>query len=97
MGSCFRIRDYNEYITGKRSEGSIYGNFSLTRRLGQMLAQSLVVLMIGWIGYSQQAAQAGQAQSAQAVEGLVLMNLVWSIPFVLYYHGVSFHSFGTLF
>ncbi|HRM37571.1 MAG TPA: MFS transporter, partial [Trichococcus flocculiformis] len=36
--------DYNEYITGKRSEGSIYGNFSLTRRLGQMLAQSLVVL-----------------------------------------------------
>ena len=68
--------DYNEYITGKRSEGSIYGNFSLTRRLGQMLAQSLVVLMIGWIGYSQQAAQAGQAQSAQAVEGLVLMNLV---------------------
>ena len=49
--------DYNEYITGKRSEGSIYGNFSLTRRVGQMLAQSLVVLMIGWIGYSQQAVQ----------------------------------------
>jgi len=41
-----------------------------------MLAQSLVVLMIGWVGYSQQAAQAGQAQSAQAVEGLVLMNLI---------------------
>ena len=68
--------DYNEYITGKRSEGSIYGNFSLTRRLGQMLAQSLVVLMIGWIGYSQQAAQTGQTQSAQTVEGLVLLNLI---------------------
>lgn len=68
--------DYNEYITGKRSEGSIYGNFSLTRRVGQMLAQSLVVLMIGWIGYSQQAAQTGQAQSAETVEGLVLLNLI---------------------
>ena len=68
--------DYNEYITGKRSEGSIYGNFSLTRRVGQMLAQSLVILMIGWIGYSQQAAQTGQAQSAQTVEGLVLLNLI---------------------
>ncbi len=68
--------DYNEYITGKRSEGSIYGNFSLTRRVGQMMAQSLVVLMISWVGYSQEAAQAGQAQSAQAVEGLVAMNLI---------------------
>ena len=68
--------DYNEYITGKRSEGSIYGNFSLTRPVGQMLAQSLVVLMIGWIGYSQQAAQNGQAQTAETVEGLMLLNLI---------------------
>jgi len=68
--------DYNEYITGIRSEGSIYGNFSLTRRVGQMLAQSLVVLMIGWIGYSQQAAQNSQAQTAETVEGLMLLNLI---------------------
>ncbi|MCZ0716946.1 MFS transporter [Aerococcus kribbianus] len=68
--------DYNEYITGKRSEGSIYGNFSLTRRIGQMLAQSLVVLMIGWIGYSQSAANAGQPQSEMAQSGLIILNLL---------------------
>lgn len=68
--------DYNEYITGKRSEGSIYGNFSLTRRIGQMLAQSLAVLMIGWIGYSQTAANAGQPQSDGTISGLLVLNLL---------------------
>jgi len=43
--------DYNEYLTGKRSEGSIYGTFSLTRRIGQTLSASLAVLMIDWFGY----------------------------------------------
>lgn len=43
--------DYNEYLTGKRSEGSIYGVFSLTRRAGQTLSASLAVLMIDWFGY----------------------------------------------
>lgn len=27
--------DYNEYATGKRTEGSIYGTFNLSRRIGQ--------------------------------------------------------------
>lgn len=44
--------DYNEYLTGKRTEGAIYGTFSLTRRVGQTISQSLAVLMIGWIGYN---------------------------------------------
>ena len=42
--------DYNEYLTGKRSEGSIYGVFSLTRRVGQTLSGSLAVLMLSWFG-----------------------------------------------
>ena len=29
--------DYNEYVTGKRTEGSIYGTFNLMRRIGQAL------------------------------------------------------------
>ncbi|AMB98810.1 hypothetical protein AWM75_01840 [Aerococcus urinaehominis] len=68
--------DYNEYLTGKRSEGTIYGNFSLTRRLGQMLSQSLVILMIGWIGYDTAAAEAGLAQSDGTIFGLTVMNVL---------------------
>lgn len=43
--------DYNEYLTGKRTEGSIYGTFSLSRRVGSTIGNSLGVLMLGWIGY----------------------------------------------
>ena len=69
--------DYNEYLTGKRSEGSIYGVFSLTRRIGQTLSGSLAVLMITWFGY-----QAGAAvQPASAILGIKLMVIL--IPAVI--------------
>ena len=44
--------DYNEMITGKRTEGSIYGTFNLARRVGQALGNSSAVLMLGWVGYN---------------------------------------------
>lgn len=68
--------DYNEYQTGKRTEGSIYGMFSLTRRLGTLISNSLIVLMFGWIGYDQAAAAAGTAQTASTVSGLKIMALL---------------------
>ena len=43
--------DYNEYITGKRTEGSIYGTFNLSRRIGQTVGNSAAVLLLGMIGY----------------------------------------------
>ena len=43
--------DYNEYLTGKRNEGTIYGFFSFSRRLGSTIASSASVLMIAAIGY----------------------------------------------
>lgn len=43
--------DYNEMITGKRTEGSIYGTFNLSRRVGQTIGNSAAVLMLGWVGY----------------------------------------------
>ncbi len=58
--------DYNEYLTGKRTEGSIYGTFNLTRRIGNTIGSSLAVLMLGWVGY-----QAGAAvQSSTAIMGI---------------------------
>lgn len=68
--------DYNEYLTGKRTEGAIYGTFSLTRRIGQTIAQSLSVAMIGWIGYNPEIANAGGMQSAGTLTGLQIMNLL---------------------
>ena len=69
--------DYNEYLTGKRSEGSIYGVFSLTRRIGQTLSGSLAVLMITWFGYVAGAA----AQPASAILGIKMMVIL--IPAII--------------
>lgn len=67
--------DYNEYISGKRTEGAIYGTFSLTRRLGQTVSQSLAVLAIGWIGYDATLTEQGLAQSDGTIAGLQILNI----------------------
>ena len=43
--------EYNEYLTGKRTEGSINGTFNMLRRLGQGLGASTGVAILGMIGY----------------------------------------------
>jgi len=73
--------DYNEYLTGKRSEGSIYGVFSLTRRIGQTLSGSLAVLMITWFGYVPAIEGVAQAQPASAILGIKLMCIL--IPAII--------------
>lgn len=61
--------DYNEYLTGKRTEGSIYGTFNLCRRIGQTIGNSAAVLALGWIGYKPGAA----VQSAGTITGIKLL------------------------
>ena len=73
--------DYNEYLTGKRSEGSIYGVFSLTRRVGQTLSASLAVLMITWFGYVEHDPSIPMVQPDSAVLGIKLMCIL--IPAVI--------------
>ena len=58
--------DYNEYLTGKRTEGSIYGTFSLSRRIGTTISNSLAVLLLGWIGYDANLA----VQTAGTITGI---------------------------
>jgi GPH family glycoside/pentoside/hexuronide:cation symporter len=43
--------DYNEYLTGKRTEGSIYGTFNLSRRIGQTIGLGFSFFALDWIGY----------------------------------------------
>ena len=43
--------DCNECITGKRTEGSIYGAFNLSRRIGQTVGLGFSFFALDWIGY----------------------------------------------
>lgn len=65
--------DYNEYLTNKRNEGTIYGFFSFSRRLGATIANSLSVLLIAGIGYDPALTAAGQMQSSGTIMGIKLM------------------------
>lgn len=68
--------DYNEMVTGKRTEGSIYGTFNLCRRIGQTVGNSAAVLALGWIGYDTVIGQAGGQQSAGAIAGIKVLCLL---------------------
>ena len=58
--------DYNEMITGKRTEGSIYGTFNLSRRVGQTIGNSAAMLLLGLVGYNGALA----VQSASTINGI---------------------------
>ena len=62
--------DYNEYLLGKRNEGTIYGTFNMLRRLGQAIGSSGSVALLGIIGYDVMKSNMGLAQSAQTVFGI---------------------------
>jgi len=65
--------DYNEYLTGKRNEGSIYGFFSLSRRIGSTISNSASVLLIAAIGYDPALTAAGLQQAESTVAGIKLL------------------------
>lgn len=71
--------DYNEMITGKRTEGSIYGTFNLSRRVGQTIGNSATILMLGWTGYNADLA----VQSAATVTGIKIIAVLIPGIFVL--------------
>ena len=71
--------DYNEYITGKRTEGSIYGTFNLSRRIGQAIGQGCSFYALAWIGYEGTAA----VQTAGTVLGLKVLCVLIPAVFIL--------------
>lgn len=68
--------DYNEYLLGKRSEGTIYGTFNMLRRFGQAIGTSGSVALLGWIGYDAVLSNAGMAQSAETVLGIKVICIL---------------------
>ena len=71
--------EYNEYLTGKRTEGSINGTFNMLRRLGQAVGFSLGVAVLGWIGYNATAA----VQSSGTILGIKVLCLLLPAVFSL--------------
>ena len=55
------IIDYNEILTGKRDDGTIYGLYSFSRKIGQALAGGLGGFALTFIGYNSAAAIQTQA------------------------------------
>ena len=71
--------DYNEYITGKRTEGSIYGTFNLSRRIGQTIGQGFGLFGLAWIGYEGTA----EIQSAGTILGMKVLCVLVPAVFIL--------------
>ena len=71
--------DYNEMITGKRTEGSIYGTFNLSRRVGQTIGNSAAVFMLGVIGYNADL----PTQTAGTVFGMKVLCILVPAVFIL--------------
>jgi GPH family glycoside/pentoside/hexuronide:cation symporter len=71
--------DYNEMITGKRTEGSIYGTFNLSRRVGQTIGNSSAVILLGLVGYNADLA----VQTATTVFGIKALCVLLPGIFVL--------------
>ncbi len=71
--------DYNEMATGKRTEGSIYGTFNLSRRIGQTIGSGFALYALGWIGYEGTAA----VQTDGTIFGLKIICVLIPAIFVL--------------
>ena len=71
--------DYNEMITGKRTEGSIFGTFNLSRRIGQAIATSGAIFLLGQFGYDENLI----TQTPTTVFGIKLLCLLLPGIFIL--------------
>ena len=71
--------DFNEYITGKRTEGSIYGTFNLSRRVGNAIGSSSGLFILGLIGFDATL----EVQSAGTIFGLKALCVLVPAVFIL--------------
>jgi len=71
--------DYNEYLTGKRTEGSIYGTFNLSRRIGQTVGLGISFFALDWIGYAPKL----DMQSASTIFGFKVLCVLVPAVFIL--------------
>lgn len=63
--------DYNQYLSGERSEGVIYGSYSFVRKMGQAIAGFISGMGITIVGY----VQGLEVQSASTLFGIKFLNI----------------------
>lgn len=68
--------DYNEYLTEKRTEGTIYGTFTMLRRIGQAIGTSAGVALLGWFGFDGNKEALGLTQDTFTLFGIKLLCLL---------------------
>ena len=68
--------DYNEYLTEKRTEGTIYGTFNMLRRIGQAIGTSAGVALLGWFGFDGTKEALGLVQSSFTLFGIKTLCLL---------------------
>ena len=71
--------DYNEYLTGKRTEGSIYGTFNLARRVGQTVGLGFSFFALDWIGYVPEL----ETQASSTIFGFKILCVLAPALFIL--------------
>jgi GPH family glycoside/pentoside/hexuronide:cation symporter len=75
--------NYNAYLTGKRTEGTIFGVFNMLRRVGQAIGSALSVATLGWIGYDVALANSGLQQSSGTLVGMKVLCFLLPAVFIL--------------
>ena len=71
--------DYNEFITDKRTEGSIYGTFNLSRRIGQTVGLGFSFFALDWINYN----PALEVQTGGTIFGFKILCVLIPALFIL--------------
>jgi GPH family glycoside/pentoside/hexuronide:cation symporter len=80
--------DYNQYLSGIRQEGAIYGIYSFVRKMGQALAGFLAGVGLGLVGYVANAPQ----QTPGTLFGIKFLSI--GVPAIGMY--IAFLAFGFI-
>ena len=75
--------NYNAVLTGKRTEGTIFGVFNMLRRVGQAIGSALSVATLGWVGYDVTLANMGLQQSSRTLFGMKVLCFLVQAVFIL--------------
>ena len=80
------IVDYQEWKTGKRTEGTQFAILSMSNKLSNAISVSLGILLIGAIGYSSQAYNTAVQGGTEAIHAYVtdaMQVKAWAIYFLV--------------
>ena len=78
------IIDYQELLTGKRDDATIYGMYSFSRKIGQALAGGLGGFVLTYLGYN----------SAAATQTVAVTEAIYTVSSLL--PGVCYLSIGLI-